>query len=204
MIQQKFPRMKVQGTLLFVGEHNTVEVQNQVHDIQIVMRNQIRHHIWKISSDERNLQGPGLNVEACVQWLEQFETENPFGPEPVSPDISAKLRKGVCCSYCGSFNVETNKSYITCPCGMYEPRENAIVRTICEYGVIHFDKELNTTELLDFFGGDISRSNLTLYLNKYFVKTGKSRSSKFMNMRRPISIITNYFRLEQSRYLKIQ
>lgn len=202
MMQRKFPRMKVQGSLLFVGEHNTVEIQNQVHDIQIVMRNQIRNHIWKISNDERNLQGPGLDVEACVQLLEQFETENPFGPEPVSPDISVKLHKGICCSYCGSFNVETNKSYVTCPCGMYEPRENAIVRTICEYGVIHFDKDLNTTELLDFFGKSISRQTLRKYLNIYFTKTGAGRGTKHLNLRLSFEKIQHVFKLKRASYLK--
>ena len=37
--------------------------------------------------------------------------------------------------------------------GMYEPREEAIVRTICEYGVINNEQNLTTSELTKFFGG---------------------------------------------------
>ena len=64
---------------------------------------------------------------------------------------------------------------------MSEPRENAIVRTICEYGVIHFDKDLAITDILDFFNRDYSRGTIVKYLDKYFTQISTGRHIKYAN-----------------------
>ncbi len=204
LLQEKFPRMSVQGILLFIGEHHTVEIADRVDDLQILMRNELRNYIWAMERTERNLQGTGFDIDACAAWLEPFRTINPFGPEPIDLKTKEQLRRGICCSNCGRFDVDTKKSFVTCGCGMHEPKENAIVRTICEYGVIHFVQELKTADLFAFFNGQVSKSTLLKLLNKHFTKIGEHKASQYVNLRLPFACVQQQFRLEKSRRLELK
>jgi hypothetical protein len=204
IFQQSHSNSPVQGTLIFIGQHNEVTVHDSIDTVEIVTANQLRNYIWQLVHEEKNHYGPFIDPESIIEQLAPFEVANPFTEAKIPSEIKDRIRTGICCSHCGNFKVNTTGAYISCQCGMYEPRENAIVRTICEYGVIHSDKNLKTTDLFEFFGGDISRTNLTYYLNKHFVKVGRSRNTKFINKKKLLYPITKEFKLTQPRYLKIQ
>lgn len=203
IFQNSNHNLTVQGALIFIGQHNEVLVHDKVDTIEIIRPNQLRNYIWELVKEEKNYYGPSIDTESVIEQLERFEADNPFMGHEISDEIKGRACKGICCSHCGNFQIDTTKAYISCPCGMYEPRENAIVRTICEYGVIHSDKDLRTTNLLGFFGGDISRRTLQKYLNKHFTKTGGGRGSRFLNFKLPFNKIQYLFNLKKQRYLKI-
>lgn len=195
--------LNIQGTLIFIGQHNEVLVHDSVNNLKIIRSNQLRNYIWQLVKEEQKYYGIPINKHEVVRHLEHFETDNPFTGHEISDEIKKQVRLGICCSHCGSFDVDTGKSYVSCECGMYEPRENAIVRTICEYGVIYFDKELNTTELFNFFGGSISRRTLQKYLNNYFTMIGAGRGSKYLNLKLPFDQIQHLFKFKRSSYLRL-
>ncbi len=86
---------------------------------------------------------------------------------------------------------------------MKEPLENAIIRTICEYGVIHFDKELVTSNLCTFFGEQVSRNTILRYLQKHFTKIGSNRNTTYHNYCTPFNLIYKEFNLPLKRMLSI-
>src|SRR5699024_9654817 len=132
----------MQGADILICLHNKLLNHDPIEDIDIVRTHQLRNYIWKIVQEERHYQGKPVDLQKILQVLKTYETENPFGQDNIPEEIKARAHKGIHCSHCGNFNLNTNLSYISCSCGMHEPRENAIVRTICEYGVIHQNKEL--------------------------------------------------------------
>jgi len=203
IIKQQFFDASIQGSIAFIGRHNEVIVYDEVEDIQIVMAHQLRKHIWNIAKEERNFQGPPVDIQSVVRKLATIETDNPFNRNNITEVIKKQVKKGIRCSYCGSFNVDTSKSYIICECRMHEPRENAIVRTICEYGVINHNKDLTTVALVDFFDGTISRMTLRKYLKKHFTKVGDFKNTVFINKRLPFSVIYIDFQLPIPRKLEI-
>lgn len=85
---------------------------------------------------------------------------------------------------------------------MHEPRENAIIRTICEYGVIHHNKDLTVSELVKFFDGDISKQTLRKYLNTYFTRIGTGKGTKHLNPCSPFKKVQKYFDLKRPCYLE--
>ena len=180
-LRQNQFNVPITGALIFTGIDCEVTVNDEVDDLKIVTRNQLRNFIWQIRNNERNYTRERVDTDHLIQILENYEINNPFLPEPISDETESLLQKGIKCSQCNSFEVDTSKSYISCRCGMHEPRENAIVRTICEYGVIHFDKDLVTTNIVNFFNGDYSRLTITKYLARHFVRIGKGRGSKYKN-----------------------
>src|SRR5699024_11552352 len=86
--------------------------------IDILRANQLRKHIWKIVQEERHYQGKPVDLQKIPQVLKTYETENPFGQDNIPEEIKARAHKGIRCSHCGNFNLDTNLSYISCSCGM--------------------------------------------------------------------------------------
>lgn len=195
--------VNLQGAVIFIGSHNEVVIHDSIEDIDIVRSTQLRNYIWKIAQEERSYHGAPIDFQKIIQALNIFKTENPFGQDNIPENIKARVHKGILCSHCGSFNLKTNLSYISCKCGMHEPRENAIVRTICEYGVIHHNKDLTIAELVEFFDGDISRSTIRKYLKKHFAQVGNSRSIKYINKILPFNSLQKEFQLTNHRKLEI-
>ena len=171
----------VTGVLLFSGIDCEVTLHDEIDDLQIVTRNQLRNFIWKIKHIDRNYSSNRVDVDEVIHIMECYEAHNPFLPESISDNLVYRIQKGIRCSHCQSFEVDASKMYISCKCGMHEPRENAIVRTICEYGMIHFDKDLLLVNLVDFFNGNYSRNTILKYLHKHFTQTTYGRHIKFAN-----------------------
>ena len=194
--------MNVQGAAIFIGLHNEVIIHDPVEDIDIVQANQLRKYIWQIVQEERNYQGAPIDSQKILQILNAYRTENPFSQDDIPEDIKMHAQKGILCSRCGNFNLDTNRSYISCSCGMHEPRENAIIRTICEYGVIHHNKELTVAELVKFFDGEISSQTLRKYLNTHFTRIGMGKGTKYLNPSSPFKKLQKHFGLKRPRYLE--
>ena len=57
---------------------------------------------------------------------------------------------------------------MTCDCGGWETMEGAIVRTICEYGVLNQEKSLYPPDLHYFFNDQVSMDDIEKHLAKHF------------------------------------
>lgn len=172
----------VTGVLLFSGIDCEVTLHDEIDDLQVVTRNQLRNFIWKIKHTDRNYSSNRVDVDEVIHIMECYEAHNPFLPDSISDNLVSRIQKGIRCSHCQSFEVDASKMYISCKCGMHEPRENAIVRTICEYGMIHFEKDLLVNSLVDFFNGDSSRGTIMKYLAKHFTQISYGRHIKYANV----------------------
>ena len=130
------PNIQVKGALIMTNIDQKVDIQSTIEDIEVVPRNSIREYIKKIVNEEHNATNTIDDKEGLIQYFEQYEIINPNLPSSLGDDAFASLRKGIYCGNCGSFNLNFNsrKKYINCDCGFHEPREEAILRTICEYG----------------------------------------------------------------------
>lgn len=197
--EHKIP-VNVKGRLVFTGSHFDLNIIDQVGDVEIVTLNQLRDHIRDIAWKEKNTYSKDIDVERILKFIETYETDNPFPAEDLYEELGSKLRKGVRCCHCGSFDVNLKNSYVSCKCGMHEPREMAIVRTICEYGLLHFNTDLMTHEVVDFFGGDFSMPTIRKYLNQYFERYGKGSAIKYRNLKLPFEKIYKLFHFKRERY----
>lgn len=195
----------LESIIVFASQHSEVNIKDTIQDVTIKTLNQLRDYIFQIAADEKSYRGERLDIRHFMQLIEKYEVANPpFQAEPITKETEHRLQKGILCSQCGSFDIDTSKSLIVCDCGMCEPRENAIIRTICEYGVIHFDKELVTADVLDFFDQEISRNTLFKYLDKHFERVGNNRGLHFINKTIPIKRCYVDFDLKNHRSLIIR
>lgn len=193
----------LQGVLTFTGKHNPIQMHDPISGIDVRMLNELKHYIWQIAQQERQLRAYPIDTSPLLHKLAPYEIGKPSKEIDLPGEIKTRVRGGIHCCHCDHFNLKMNKSYIICACGMHEPREEAIVRTICEYSVIYPERELTTQALTDFFSGEVSKSTVFRHLTKHFKQTGVYRSAKFINPKQVFEHNKHDFDLTQPKYMRI-
>lgn len=161
-------QINIQGAALFPNPHNEVISEQKNEAIEIVTADQLDNYLKRIIQEEKDYNGPAMNRPMHLSWLGQIDRHFPMQPMEVPTGIHQHLYKGIVCCHCGSFEINIGDPYISCACGMHESFEEAIVRTICEYGVLNNDKPLEVYNLLHFFDYQISKEHLMKSLDKHF------------------------------------
>ena len=192
----------VNGGIIFTGDHCDVVVYDEVADLAVLTTNQLREYIYQIANIESRNTYKNTDSDEVLSLLNQYAVPNPFPPNKMTDEINDRMQKGIICSHCSAPDIYTQHRYLECKCGMFEPRENAIFRTICEYGLIHFDKDLTTGALEDFFNGDVTRRSIFLYLNHHFKKIGTGKGTQYENIKQSLYEAPGKFELKRSRYYK--
>lgn len=191
---------KITGSVVFIGVDSKVDIQDEIINLHLLVRSDIKDFILDIRNHERNYNGPPIHPAHILEVLAQHEIKNPFPALNLYSELKQKIQPGIICSHCGNFEVDITRTYIICGCGMHESRDEAIVRTICEYGVMNFDRNLTTTELVDFFDQQISRTNVYRIINQYFDKSGSFRDSKVINTKIPFPDVYHNFKFQSKKF----
>lgn len=197
-------QVPVHGNLVFTGEHADIDIHDYIEDLNVLTINQLRKLIYSIANNEQiklDTSKRKLNRTKILRIIERAKRKSPYQPQPLRMVEQANLRKGIKCSKCASFNLNTARSFISCKCGLHEPREMAIVRTICEYGMLNFDKDIRVADLCNFFNGDLSRITITNYLNSYFIKKELQKGLVFINPAKNFNDLIHTFSFKRDRYI---
>ena len=193
-----FNGVKVQGVLMLVGIDNHVEINSKVSEIDIIERNDLKYYINKIVEKEAEYTGQPLNKERLMRSLVRHEVYRLQNPQPLPANQLKRLRKGIYCLHCKSFDVEIGRKEISCVCGFIEEREIAILRTICEYGVLTFNENLKVGKLVEFLDGRISRRSIRNVLTKYFVEIRNASHTSYINRVLPLHKLYEELKLTSS------
>ena len=181
LVCSRFSNVKVHGVLIFVGIDSEIKIASDVRDIEIVQRHELRGFIEKISAEEVNGRRESVNPNQIIKLIRKHLTENPYPVEPPSAEVLDGLQKGIFCERCANSTVNVTKKFVKCSCGTIESREKATVRTICEYGVLNFTKDLTVNDLIDFFNGQASKTYLNKILRSYFKLLSRGRQDYYEN-----------------------
>lgn len=199
ILSNTLPHMTIQAGVIFAGEDHEIQVISAPDDIKIVTSNGIRNFILNIAKEEEKVQTSPINAVRVIQELNKYEIPHPFQPEPLTHDEMKEIRPGIYCANCHSFDVKITKFKVSCRCGLTESREEAIVRTICDYGVLNYKSELTTGELMNFFSKQISRYLLIETLHKHFTMIKNGKYTYYLNKKLPYENIRSHFTIKESR-----
>ena len=195
LIGLRFYKPHVQGVLVFVGEDNPIEVSPPINDVDILQRNQLKGYIQKICEvEDHGRYQQQLDIGKVAAHLKNYEVENPYQANPISTEEMAQLKKRILCAKCDQLTIKTSRKFVTCACGHVELRDKAMVRTICEYGVLNFDRELTRKELFLFLNGQSSMRYLNRILNKYFEMVRNGKYSYYINLKLPFYKVKHLFK----------
>lgn len=189
--------IRIKGILVFIGENNQASIQSDTGDIRVLKLTDLHAFIREITEEENLNRFPTFDIEGLLAHLETFEITNNYLPVPLTAEEIELARGGISCSRCLSYDVTISRNYIKCSCGLHEPREEAMVRTICEYGMLTYDRNLIKGEILKFLGEDSSDRYLRNILNQHFTSVKQSRYTYYKNYKLPYSLIRTHFRIDK-------
>lgn len=174
------PAMKnTQGAIIFINERAVPNIIDPM-PVNYLLRYQL--YDW-LDSLKQPVPGNNIPVHKTAEQIKQFIIPNPYDRNAICSDKDfKKLKKGIYCSKCGSFQMEISEYTTNCACGCRERKERAVLRSICEYGVLQNNKELLVNEIFEFLDEKIPKQFIYRKLQQFFVPiTGKSRITCYKN-----------------------
>lgn len=190
----------VHGVLVFIGEHNTVNIHSPVDDIDILLRHQLKKYILQIIQKE-NHRRRKIDLHKLLKVFDQKTVPNPYSLDPISEEELKSLRSGIYCANCGNFNLTTDKHYVKCSCGMHESRVEAVIRTICEFGALNYERNMTRAELLAFLDNQVSHNLFLKIINEHFKVIQNGKYTFYKNKKLPYHKIENQFQIVQPKFL---
>lgn len=197
-----YSHLTVEALVIFASADNDVEIQSEVNEIKIITRAQLRSFIQQLKHKEQTGTKTPLDINKILAALHTHETTNPFMPDPLTPGEMVDVRGGIYCAHCYSFNVHITRLYIRCACGLTESKEEAVIRTICDLGVLNYKKHLSRKEINEFLAGDVSINYVRRILNKHFKTVNKSRNSYIINDGQPYEATARMYTIDQPKILQ--
>ena len=175
--------ISAKGALLLVGEHNEASIQSSVDGIEVKMRYQLRNYIQEIARLEEAEYHKSYDIRRLLDHFEKREKENPFGPhKSYTPEEVLEGKRGIYCDECGTYEVESSRKLLKCKNNHEEPRREAIIRMIHEFGVLTFEHDFMTqSDLRCFMEFQMSEDLLLAILNSVFEKNQSGRYANYVN-----------------------
>lgn len=168
------PKIKVKGAIIFIGEHNEVNIKSNISHIEVIRRYELKNYLENISKNESQF-SQNISPKSIIRFIENKETTNPYSPTPLDPEELTYLHKGIYCEKCKSFDINIYKYYITCACGWSEEREKATLRTIEEYCALNYDKNIKRSNIEEFINYQASDKYVLNILKKNFTMINKNK-----------------------------
>jgi hypothetical protein len=162
--------VSIESHLVYMQSDTKIEVEDYTSSCKITSKDYLVNMIKNIVDEEKEATNIPLDKREIFGILEKYEKTQPIEPQSITELTKLNIQPGMCCRICSSFNIYIGQHYIACECGSQETLEKAILRTICEYGVIHFNKNLEVFEVINFFADQISPLSIIGVLNKFFIR----------------------------------
>lgn len=200
IFKKNYNKMNVKSVVLFTGENSQINMESAVNDVKIIHLLDLYDYIQEIIREEEAQIYPAIHLEKTLNILEQHETVPPYSIDPISPNLMEKARNGIHCAHCKSYDVSIGRYYVKCSCGLHEPKVEAVIRSICEYGVLNFEDQLTVGEIYSFLDGQVTRNYLQKTLATYFEMIKKGKYTYYINLKLPYEKIYHLFTIELPLY----
>lgn len=192
----------VKGVLVFIGDHNHVCIKDEIKDINILETNDVYNFIQAIKQEEK-FSGLALNMKDIQMQFERYEIDPPYLPKPYSRKEMIGVNTGIFCVNCQQKVLVSRSQYISCSCGFHESKEEAIIRTACEYGVLTYDRDFKISDIRSFIDNQASTVYLRKVLSKHFDNYNKHTNLTLRNPGQCYSVIEASFKFELPKIMVI-
>lgn len=165
-LSKVIPAMKnTQGVIIFINERAVPTIIDPM-PVNYLLRYQL--YDW-LDSLKQPVSGNKISIHKTAEQIKPFIIPNPYDHNYFCSDEEFKqLRKGIYCCNCGSFHLEIRKYTVKCACGHRENKERAVLRSICEYGVLQNHKNLSAYEIFNFLNEQVPIQYIYRKLNIFF------------------------------------
>lgn len=167
---------RVRGKLIFVSDDFYLQNDDNSLWAKIVVRMDLRRYLRKFRGGKI-----GNKSQFIVRMLSENIVENPYIDNNVD---ERRLKKGLYCGQCGSFNLMKSRFHLVCnECGSKESNETHLLRAMNDYQILFYGKPMTRTSFMNFIGYSLTprvvyrlllkhcyvdkKGNQTAYIFKY-------------------------------------
>jgi hypothetical protein len=162
--------LPLESYLIFVNPSFTL--YQAPKDPSIIFPTQLERFLLKMNrAPSSNLNS--RHTRLAEQLLGLHQVDDPYKRLPGYG--FERVRKGICCANCGSFDLSVGKQIIVCKiCCKKEAVEQAVIRTISEYKLLFPNSKLTTIVVYDWCN-IISLKTIRRVLSNNFKQTGQNK-----------------------------
>ena len=165
---------KIGGKLIFVSDDFYLQTDDNSIWGKIVVRMDLKRYL-------RSLRGGALGnkSQSTVRLLGERIVENPYIENNVD---EKRLRKGLYCGPCGSFNLIKSRFHLICSdCGSKESNETHLLRAMSDYQILFHGERMTRKSFSHFINEEIHWKAVSRALLKhcYINRNGVSTTYQF-------------------------
>ncbi|MCR2823105.1 nuclease-related domain-containing protein [Lederbergia panacisoli] len=165
----------VESYLVFINPE--FHLYNAPRNLPIIYPTQLNRFFDKLSKMQTNVSESHMKLARKI--ISQHKKDFPL--KNVPKYSYAKIRKGVMCASCCSFNVVSNRSFVVCKdCGSFEKTEIAILRSVDEFRLLFPEKKITTSRIFEWTNGIKTTETIQKILLKEFIQIGSTKSSYYV------------------------
>lgn len=166
-------QFEIQKEVVFVNPYLIFGPTDYKNLDMFVMRNRLKQYFRSLHNNT-----VGRSAEVLAGEIAGRIIEN---PHPAPETDSTRVKRGVNCYRCGSFDVFGKKFFSEClGCGCAEPVERLIVRSAIEFSVLFSKEKVTGRKIHEFLNGQINYQAIQRRMSKYFTIAGIGKNSHYL------------------------
>lgn len=163
----------ISGKLIFVSDDFYLQTDDNSLWGKIVVRMNLRRYL-------REFRGGKISNKSqfIVRLLSENIVENPYIDNNVDEE---RLRKGIYCGQCGSFNLIKSRFHLVCSsCESKEVNETHLLRAMSDYQFLFYGKPMTRTAFMNFIGYSLTSRVVYRILLKHCYVNKKGNQTAYI------------------------
>lgn len=164
----------VSGKLIFPNDTFIFHSEEQYNWDKIILRSGLRDYFRQF-----NLSGikTGNKAQYISRVISSYIVENPYF---ILKADKMRLKLGLYCGQCGSFNLSRKRFHMTCNrCDSTECNETHLIRAMSDYKFLFYNQPMTRNNLLEFIDNDIPVHTVSRFLSKYCFQHKRGNMSNY-------------------------
>ena len=151
---------KVSGKLVFPHVEFSLQTSDRALQDIVIMHSGLRGYLKEF----QNMYA-GRHAEAIAAAVSKHIIENPYFDKKADFE---RVRKGVYCGKCGSFELRKSHYYLNCGrCGCQETKETHMLRAMSDFKALFLEDRMTKQKFMRFINCAVSGRTAQRMLNKY-------------------------------------
>lgn len=164
--------INVNNKVVFVNDDFFLESDDDRIWNQICVRSNLRRYLRSMKRGQL-----GKKSSFHVENINNYIVEEPYFKSEINFE---RLKLGLYCSQCGSFNLDKKRFHFKCnKCGYLESSENYLLRTMSEFKFLFYKQPMTKSALMKLVDNQISSSVMEKGLKKFCAIKGMSVKSNY-------------------------
>ena len=175
LIQLKYlynENFETDGKVIFPNSEFALDTKHPTAWDYIVMRQELRRYFYSLCDLE-----VGKRTVDLSKIIQEHIVDNPYFKQSTN---FSKLKKGLYCRSCSSFDLKKIKFHFRCEqCGHKDTVHTLMIQALADYNILFNDGYISRKKLSEFLAGAVGHSTLSKYLNKYSRRIDNGRTTKY-------------------------